>query len=72
MAAQSLVVNEGENGMWLVFWELKEVPEVQSYFPGQDRIAENTKFRCAGNDYRLNLSFEPVRMLLVIEIVSPG
>jgi len=40
------VVNEGENGMWLEFCELKELPEV-----GTDDLTANTTFQCAGNDH---------------------
>ena len=40
--AESLVVNEGENGIWLVFWEIKELPGIPT-----DMIIATTTFQCA-------------------------
>ena len=67
MVAESLVVNEGENGNWLVFWEIKELPKVLT-----DRIRAFTTFQCAGNHYKLGFIFHSSSMDLVIQNVSAG
>jgi hypothetical protein len=61
------VVNEGENGMWLEFCELKELPEV-----GTDDLTANTTFQCAGNDHLLIFSFRNGGVGLIYQIVSAG
>jgi hypothetical protein len=71
MVAQSLVVNESENGMWLVFWELKELPQVKT-----NVITANSTFHCAGFDYKLTFGFgcgAPYHgMVLIFQTVSAG
>ena len=67
MATQSLVVNEGENGMWIVFWQLKELPTEKT-----DCLTANTKFQLAGNQCQMVLTYKNGGVELSIQILSEG
>ena len=64
--AESLVVNEGENGIWLVFWEIKELPGIPT-----DMIIATTTFQCVlqGNHDKLAFIFRSGSVNLAIQMI---
>ena len=64
---QSLVVNEGKNGVWIVFWELKKLPEIKT-----DCLTASTEFQCAGNKYKVVFTYKNGGVDLNFQILSEG
>ena len=68
MATQTLVVNEGDNGTWLVFWQLRDVPEQTS----ENVLTASATFQCADKYFRMIFHFTPMQAELHFDNISQG
>jgi hypothetical protein len=64
----TLLVNEVEKGLWIVFWELRETPELSQ----QQLVKETDLFSCAGNNTKILFRLDPINLKVTLQVILKG